>query len=54
LLTGTLLTYNALTMEFRKVRLSRNPNCLLCGENPKITELRDEEQIVCDLEDCVR
>jgi len=54
LLTGTLLTYNALTMEFRKVRLSRNPNCLLCGENPKITKLRDEEQIVCDLEDCAR
>jgi molybdopterin/thiamine biosynthesis adenylyltransferase len=43
LLTGTLLTYNALTMEFRKVRLKRNPDCPLCGENPQITELRDEE-----------
>jgi hypothetical protein len=29
-------------MEFRKVRLKRNPNCPLCGENPQITELRDE------------
>ena len=49
LLTNTLLTYNALTMEFRKVPLSRNPDCPLCGQNPRITELKDEEQIVCDL-----
>jgi len=49
LLTGTLLTYNALTMEFRKVRLNRNPNCPLCGKNPQITELKDEEQPICDL-----
>ncbi|MHC4389605.1 MAG: HesA/MoeB/ThiF family protein, partial [Planctomycetota bacterium] len=49
LLTNALFTYNALTMEFRKVRLNRNPNCPLCGENPQITELRDEEQVVCDL-----
>ncbi|MEK7994131.1 MAG: molybdopterin-synthase adenylyltransferase MoeB, partial [Planctomycetota bacterium] len=52
LLTSTLLTYNALTMEFRKVRLSRNPDCPLCGQNPRITELKDEEQIVCDLKNC--
>jgi len=49
LLTGRLLTYNALTMDFRKVGLNRNPNCPLCGPNPSITELKDEEQIVCDL-----
>jgi len=54
LLTGTLLTYNALTMEFRKVPLKRNQDCPLCGENPQITELKYEEQIVCDLEDCER
>ncbi|UCC98654.1 MAG: molybdopterin-synthase adenylyltransferase MoeB [Phycisphaerales bacterium] len=52
LLTGTLLTYNALTLEFRKVRLNRNPDCPLCGEAPQITELKDEEQTVCDLKDC--
>lgn len=52
LLTNTLLTYNALSMEFRKVRLSRNPDCPLCGRNPQITELKDEEQIVCDLKNC--
>jgi molybdopterin/thiamine biosynthesis adenylyltransferase len=44
LLTGTLLTYNALTMEFRKVRCKRNPDCPLCGTNPKITELKDDSQ----------
>lgn len=49
LLTNTLLTYDALKMEFRAVSLNRNPNCRLCGQNPQITELRDEEQPVCDL-----
>lgn len=51
LLTNTLLTYSALTMEFRKVKLNRNPNCLLCGHSPQVTELRDEEQPVCDLKE---
>ena len=49
LLTDTLLVYNALEMTFRKVTLKRNPSCPLCGGNPSITELRDEEQAVCDL-----
>ena len=53
LLTNTLLTYNALTIEFRKVRLKRNPDCPLCGNNPKITELKDEEQpMQCNRETC--
>jgi molybdopterin/thiamine biosynthesis adenylyltransferase len=52
LLTGALLTYNALTMQFRKVRLDRSPDCPLCGKKPRITELKDEEQIVCDLKSC--
>ena len=52
LLTNALLTYNALTTDFRKVQLNRNPNCPLCGEKPYIAELRDEEQVVCNLKDC--
>jgi molybdopterin/thiamine biosynthesis adenylyltransferase len=44
LLTDTLLTYNLLTMEFRKVRLRRNPACPLCGPNPTITEIKDDSQ----------
>ena len=51
LLTDALLTYDALTMEFRKVQFSRNPQCPLCGENPEITSLRDEDQAICDLKD---
>ena len=51
LLTNALLVYNALEMSFYRVKLNRNPNCPLCGENPQITELKDEEQIVCDLKD---
>lgn len=49
LLTGSLLVYNALTMEFRKIKINRNPDCSLCGSSPTITELIDEEQPVCDL-----
>ena len=30
-LTGRLLMIDALTMEFRKTRVSRNPGCLVCG-----------------------
>ena len=49
LLTGKLLTYDALEMNFRSIKLDRNPDCPLCGKNPKITELKDEEQVACDL-----
>ena len=49
LLTDALLTYDAIKMDFRKVTLKRNPECPLCGENPTITELKDEQQAVCDL-----
>jgi adenylyltransferase/sulfurtransferase len=49
LLTGKLLTYDALAGEIRTVKLNRNPDCPLCGSSPEITELKDEEQPVCDL-----
>ena len=42
LLTNRLLTYNALSMEFRSIELKRNPKCPICGANPRITELKDE------------
>ncbi|MFA5238744.1 MAG: molybdopterin-synthase adenylyltransferase MoeB [Phycisphaerae bacterium] len=44
LLTDALLTYNSLTMEFRKISFKRNPNCPLCGNNPAITELKDNNE----------
>jgi len=43
LLTNTLLAYDALEMEFRKIKLDVNPDCPLCGTNPRITTLRDED-----------
>lgn len=49
LLTGHLLTYDALKMDFRKVKLPNNKNCQVCGENPTIKELIDYEQVACDL-----
>ncbi len=38
-LIGRLLTYDALEMRFREVRLKRDPNCPLCGAAPTITDL---------------
>ena len=38
-LIGRLLTYDALGMRVREVRLRRDPNCPLCGEHPSITDL---------------
>jgi len=49
LLTDTLLSFNAKNMEFRRVKLSRQTNCPVCGEYPSITELTDSEQTVCGL-----
>lgn len=49
LLVGKLLTFNAITMEFRKVNLPKQvKDCAVCGENPTITELIDYEQTECD------
>jgi adenylyltransferase/sulfurtransferase len=38
-LIGRLLTYDALGMRFREVRLRRDPKCPLCGEAPTIRDL---------------
>ena len=40
-LSGRLLLVDALSMEFRTVKLRRNPDCPLCGDNPTVTELID-------------
>ena len=49
LLTNQLLTFNAKTMDFRKVKTRHNSHCKLCGDNPTIHELIDYEQAACDL-----
>ncbi|MCI4459270.1 MAG: thiazole biosynthesis adenylyltransferase ThiF [Thermocrinis sp.] len=47
-LVGKLLVMDALSMDFRKVKLRKDPNCPLCGEKPVIKELIEYEQ-VCDV-----
>ena len=49
LLTGKLLTYDALKMEFHTIKLPKaNGTCAVCGDHPTITELIDYEQVECD------
>lgn len=42
-LVGSLLLFDALEMEFTKVKLRWDPGCPLCGERPTVTELIDYE-----------
>ena len=38
-----LLLFDSLSMEFREVKIPRDPECPLCGDNPTIHELIDYE-----------
>lgn len=40
-LIGRLLLYDALNLQFRQLKLRRNPSCPVCGEHPTVTELID-------------
>lgn len=42
-LIGRLLLFDALKMKFRELKLRKNPDCPICGENPTIKELIDYE-----------
>jgi adenylyltransferase/sulfurtransferase len=42
-LIGRLLLFNALDMKFRELKLRRDPQCPVCGDNPAIKELIDYE-----------
>jgi len=42
-LLNRLLLYDALEMKFRELKLRRDPQCPICGEHPKITQLIDYE-----------
>ena len=50
-LIGRLLTYDALGMRFREVKLRRDPKCPLCGTSPTITDLsiHRETSAACDV-----
>ncbi|MCK5082300.1 MAG: ThiF family adenylyltransferase [Candidatus Omnitrophica bacterium] len=41
LLVNRLLIFNALNMEFRSVKVKKDPECPVCGNNPKIKTLEE-------------
>ena len=43
-LSGRLLMYNALDLTFETVNLRKNPKCVVCGDEPSVTELIDYEE----------
>jgi len=43
-LVGRLMLIDGLSMDFRTVKIRRNPACPLCGDNPTVTELIDYDQ----------
>jgi len=47
-LEGHLMIFDALKMNFRKVRVRKDPECALCGENPTIKELVAYEEQACE------
>jgi adenylyltransferase/sulfurtransferase len=43
-LVGRLLLFDALQMTFRTLKLKRDADCPVCGDNPSVTQLIDYEQ----------
>ena len=44
---GSLMIYDALEMSFRKIKVRKDPNCPLCGDNPTQTELLPDYDAFC-------
>jgi sulfur-carrier protein adenylyltransferase/sulfurtransferase len=42
-LVGRLMVYDALEMQYRSLKVRKDPDCALCGANPTVTELIDYE-----------
>jgi adenylyltransferase/sulfurtransferase len=45
--SGRVLFFDGLDMSFREMKLEKNKNCRLCGENPGIKELSQYEMNYC-------
>jgi adenylyltransferase/sulfurtransferase len=43
-LVGRLLLYDALAGEFLEMKITKDPGCPVCGQNPTVTELIDYQQ----------
>ncbi|MEV0267776.1 adenylyltransferase/sulfurtransferase MoeZ [Hamadaea sp. NPDC050747] len=46
-LVGSLMVYDALEMSYRKIKVRKDPNCVLCGENATQTELLEDYDDFC-------
>ena len=44
---GSLMIYDALEMSFRKIKIRKDPNCPLCGDNPTQTDLLPDYDAFC-------
>lgn len=49
-LIGRLLLYDALSMQFRELKVNRDENCPICGKQPKITELISDYVAACEMD----
>ncbi|MGA7953364.1 MAG: molybdopterin-synthase adenylyltransferase MoeB [Gloeobacterales cyanobacterium] len=43
-LKGRLMLYDSLKMQFRELKLRRNPECPVCGDHPTVTKLIDYQE----------
>lgn len=44
---GSLMIYDALEMSFRKIKVRKDPNCPLCGDNPSQSDLLPDYDAFC-------
>jgi adenylyltransferase/sulfurtransferase len=49
LLTNQMIIFDAMKANFRKVKVPKNPDCPVCGDNPTITELQDYDAEYCQI-----
>jgi sulfur-carrier protein adenylyltransferase/sulfurtransferase len=46
-LVGRLMVYDALEMSYRTIKVRKDPDCALCGENPTVTDLLEDYEDFC-------
>ena len=49
LLTDQLLTFDARSMDFRKMSIPKRDDCPVCGKQPTIKQLIEYKQVSCEL-----
>jgi sulfur-carrier protein adenylyltransferase/sulfurtransferase len=46
-LVGGLMVYDALEMSYRKIKVRKDPDCVLCGPNATLTDLMEDYEDFC-------